>query len=165
VVIDDSLGLSRRIADGSVDLTFVTEGNAYARGPVAFRDRVVVVGPAAVDLGRADPLPRAVWDERNEDEAPLIAWLEARGRGWRNASVGRSVHAQHEAILTGLCVGVLVEGSMVAGERAYVEADGFPVIEPLNIRLERTWAKRSRVLDRLEQHLLAHFAGAALPDA
>ena len=159
VVIDDSLGLSRRVLDGSLDLAFVTEGNAPTRGPVVFRDRVVVVGPAAVDLSKADPLPLAVWDERNEDEAPLVAWLSERGRRWRTAFVCRSVHAQHEAILTGLCVGVLVEGSMAPGERAYLEADGLPVIKPLNIRLERTWAKRTPVIERLQQHYLQHFAG------
>ncbi|KAB2877344.1 MAG: LysR family transcriptional regulator [Albidovulum sp.] len=157
IVIDDSLGLSRRIAGGSVDLAFVTEGNCPTRGPVAFTDRLVVVGPSAVNLGAVDPLPVAVWDERNQDEVPLVAALDAMGRRYRPVCVCRSVHAQHQAVTAGLCVAVLVEGSMVEGERAYLEADGFPVLKHLNIRLERSYAKRSHVLDRLERHYLAFF--------
>jgi DNA-binding transcriptional LysR family regulator len=158
IVIDDSLGLSRRIADGSVDLAFVTEGNCPTRGPVAFRDRLVVIGPAKVDLHKADPLPLAVWDERNQDEVPLIAYLNSVNRGYRIAYVCRSVHAQHAAITAGLCVAVLVEGSMVEGERAYLEEEGFPVMKQLTIRLERSRAKKSKVIDRLEEHFLEYFS-------
>ncbi|WP_347309647.1 LysR family transcriptional regulator [Defluviimonas sp. SAOS-178_SWC] len=157
IVIDDSLGLSRRIANGSVDLAFVTEGNCPTRGPVAFTDRLVVVGPAAVDLSKVDPLPVAVWDERNQDELPLVAALEAMNRRYRPVCVCRSVFAQHQAVTANLCVAVLVEGSMVAGERAYLEADGFPVMNHLTIRLERSYAKRSHVIDQLEKHYLDFF--------
>lgn len=158
VVIDDSLGLSRRIADGTVDLAFVTEGNCPTRGPVAFRDRLVVVGPSEVDLSRVDPLPVAVWDERNQDEVPLVAALEEMGRRYRPVYVCRSVHAQHVAVTAGLAVAVLVEGSMVPGERAYLEPEGFGVLRELNIRLERTYARRSPVIERLERHYLDFFA-------
>jgi len=158
VVIDDSLALSRRIADGSVDLAFVTDGNCPTRGPVAFYDRLVLVGPAEGDVHKQDPLPVVLYDERNQDELPLIAVLETMGRSCRAAFVCRSVHAQHEVIKAGLAVGILGEGSMEAGERACLEADGFPVFKRLTIRLERSRAKKSQVIDRLEQHLLACFA-------
>jgi DNA-binding transcriptional LysR family regulator len=159
VVIDGSLDLSRRIADGSVDLAFVTEGNCPTRGPVAFRDRLVLIGPEKGELYKADPLPLAVWDERNEDEAPLIDFLNSQRRGYRIAYVCRSVHAQHVAITSGLCAGLLVEGSMVPGERAWLEPEGFPVFKDLTIRLERS-RKKSKVIDRLEQHFLDYFAGS-----
>lgn len=158
IVIDDSLGLSRRIAGGSVDLAFVTEGNCPTRGPVAFTDRLVVVGPSDVNLSALDPLPVAVWDERNQDEVPLVAALDAMNRRYRPVCICRSVHAQHQAVTAGLCVAVLVEGSMVEGERAYLEADGFPVMKEINVRLERSYAKRSHVVERLEKHYLEYFA-------
>lgn len=157
-VIDDSLGLSRRIADGSVDLAFVTEGNCPTRGPVAFRDRLVVVGPSEINLSRLDPLPVAVWDERNEDEVPLTTALEAVGRKYRVVCVCRSVHAQHMAVTAGLCVAVLAEGSMVQGERAYLDEDGFPVLKELTIRLERSCSKRSDTIDFLHDQYLQFFA-------
>lgn len=50
IVINGSFDLSRRIADGSVDLAFVTEGNCPTRGPVVFRDRLVIIGPEKGDL-------------------------------------------------------------------------------------------------------------------
>jgi DNA-binding transcriptional LysR family regulator len=158
VVIDDSLGLSRRIADGTVDLAFCTEGNCPTRGPVVFRDRVVVVGPTSVNLSKVDPLPVAIWDERNEDEAPLVNILLAMGRRYRPIYVCRSVHAQHIAVSAGLAVAVLVEGSIGEGQRAYLEEDGFPVLKELNVRLERAHAKRSPAVVRLEQHFLDFFA-------
>lgn len=158
IVIDDSLALSRRIANGSVDLAFVTEGNCPTRGPVAFSDRLVVVGPTEVNLSKVDPLPVAVWDERNQDELPLVAALDAMNRRYRPVCVCRSVHAQHQAVTANLCVAVLVEGSMVEGERAYLEEDGFPVMKELNIRLERSYAKRSHVIERLEKHYLEFFS-------
>jgi DNA-binding transcriptional LysR family regulator len=157
IVIDDSFGLSRRIADGSVDIAFITEGNAPARGPVVFTDRVVVVGPEAAELWKDDPLPLVVWDVRNEDEAPLLKILGEQKRGYRNAVVCRSVQAQHVAITAGLGVGVLVEGSMVPGERAYLEPDGFPVLKHINIRLDRTYANRSRTIERLIDHYVDFF--------
>lgn len=158
IVIDDSLALSRRIANGSVDLAFVTEGNCPTRGPVAFSDRLVVVGPTEVNLSKVDPLPVAVWDERNQDELPLVAALDAMNRRYRPVCVCRSVHTQHQAVTANLCVAVLVEGSMVEGERAYLEEDGFPVMKELNIRLERSYAKRSHVIERLEKHYLEFFS-------
>jgi DNA-binding transcriptional LysR family regulator len=164
IVIDGSLDLSRRIADGSVDLAFVTEGNCPTRGPVVFRDRLVVIGPEKGDLYKLDPLPVVVWDERNQDELPLISALDAMNRRWRRAFVCRSVNAQHAVITAGLCVGVLVEGSMIEGERAYLEPEGFPVLRELNICLERTRAKRSRVIDQLERHYLEHFARESRKD-
>jgi DNA-binding transcriptional LysR family regulator len=158
IVIDDSLGLSRRVADGTVDLAFCTEGNSPTRGPVVFRDKLVVVGPASVDLSQVEPLPVAVWDERNQDEDPLVKVLEEMGRRHRPVVVCRSVHAQHLVVVAGLAVAVLVEGSMVEGEKAYVGEGGFPVIKEVNVRLERTHTKRSKAVERLEQHLLEFFA-------
>jgi molybdate transport repressor ModE-like protein len=160
IVIDDSQGLARRIGEGSVDLAFVTEGNAPTSGPIAFHDRLVVVGPAEGDLHKADPLPLAMWDERHRDETLLMATLEAMNRGYRTAYICRNVHAQHAAILAGLCVAVLAEGSIVPGEKAYLEAEGFPVLRDVTIRLERAPGKKSRVIDRLEQHYLDYFAAA-----
>ncbi len=157
IVIDDSLGLSRRVADGSVDFAFLTEGNAPTRGPVVFTDRVVVVGPEKGELWKADPLPLIVWDVRNEDEAPLIKHLNAQGRGYRNAVVCRSVSAQHMAITSGLGVGVLVEGSMVPGERAYLEKEGFPVLKEVKVHLDRSYANRSRTVQRLLDHYVDFF--------
>lgn len=157
IVIDDSLGLSRRVSDGTVDFAFITEGNAPTRGPIVFTDRVVVVGPETGKLWKADPLPLVVWDVRNEDEASLITLLNSQQRGYRNAVVCRSVSAQHMAITAGLGVGVLVEGSMVPGERVYLEKEGFPVLKEVKVHLDRSFANRSRTIERLIDHYTDFF--------
>ncbi|MFN0194391.1 MAG: LysR family transcriptional regulator [Aestuariivirga sp.] len=157
VVIDESAALARRISDGSVDLAFVTEGSCSTCGPVVFRDRLVVVGSVDGDLHKADPLPLSVWDERNIHEGVLIAALETMNRRYRVAHICRSALAQHAVIAAGLCAAVMTESSMIEGERAYLEKDGFPVLRELKIRLERAPAKKSRVIDRLERHFLEFF--------
>jgi DNA-binding transcriptional LysR family regulator len=158
VVIDDSPTLARKIADGSLDLTFVTEGNWPANGPVVFRDRLVIVGPAEGNLHKADPLPLAVWDERAFDHQLMIEVLDAMDRRYRVACICRSVHGKHAAITAGLCVSVMVESSIVEGERAYLPQDGFPILREVNVRLIRSHLKKSKSIDRLERHLLEHFS-------
>ena len=53
---------------------------------------------------------------------------------------------------------MLVESSMVTGERAYLSEDGFLVLRELTIRLDRSNVKKSQVVDRLEQHVLEYFS-------
>jgi molybdate transport repressor ModE-like protein len=160
IIIDDSPTLARRIADGTLDLTFLTEGVfSSLRGPPVFRDRLVVAGPAEGDLHRADPLPLAVWDERAFDHKLMLDALDRLERRYRIACICRSVHGKHAAITAGLCASVMVESSLVEGERAYGEPDGFPVLADVTVRLERSPVKKSPAIDRLHQHLVAHFRG------
>jgi len=44
------------------------------------------------------------------------------------------------------------------GERAYLEDGGFPVLKQPTVKLERSRAKKSQVIDRLEQHFLEYFS-------
>jgi DNA-binding transcriptional LysR family regulator len=158
VVIDDSPGLARRIADGSVDLTFLTEGNWPMRGEIVFNDRLVIAGPATGDLHKADPLPLAAWDERAFDHRLMIEALEGMNRRYHIACICRSVYGKHVAMTAGLCASVMVESSLIEGERAYLPEDGFPVLSNVAVRLERSHLKKSQVIDRLERHLLEHFS-------
>ncbi|MEQ1955739.1 LysR family transcriptional regulator [Mesorhizobium yinganensis] len=164
VVIDDSPGLARRIADGSVDLTFLTEGNWPTRGDIVFKDRLVIAGPATGDLSMADPLPLAVWDERAFDHRLMIEALEGMNRRYRIACICRSVYGKHAAITAGLCASVMVESSLIEGERAYLPEDGFPILADAFVRLERSHLKKSQIVDRLERHLLEHFSRKTLPN-
>jgi hypothetical protein len=65
--------------------------------------------------------------------------------------------SNHPAITSGLGVGVLVEGSMVPGERAYLEKEGFPVLKEVKVHLDRTYANRSRTVQRLIDHYVDFF--------
>lgn len=158
VVIDDSPTLARRVAEGSVDLTLLTEGSWPVRGPVVFHDRLVIAGPAKGDLHLADPRPLVAWDERAFDHRLMLSTLEAMNRRYRIACICRSVHGKHAAIISGLCASVMVESSLIEGERAYLPADGFPVLRDVAIRLERSHVKKSQAVDRLERHLIDYFA-------
>lgn len=158
VVHDDSVGLARRIAEGSVDLAFITEGNVATSGPEVFRDRLVLVGPAKGDLHKRDPLPLIMWDARNQDEIRLLAMLKSVNRRYQVTCICRNVAAQHSLVAAGLGAAALVEGSMIEGERAYLDDLGFRPIMDLRVRLERSPVKTSREISRLEAHYLGYFA-------
>jgi DNA-binding transcriptional LysR family regulator len=60
LVIDQSRHLVRHLAEGSVDLAFVTAGEGSVSGAPAFRDRMVWTAAATGDVHLCDPLPVAI---------------------------------------------------------------------------------------------------------
>jgi hypothetical protein len=93
VVIDESRTLVKRLAEGSVDLAFVTEGEGpMAGGPIAFEDEMVWVAPLSGDLHLRDPLPIAVWDDDQDSySVSMRARLEDLARPYRIVLVARSM--------------------------------------------------------------------------
>lgn len=158
VVIDESRSLVQRLAEGSVDLAFVTDGEGPpSKAPVAFRDRIVWVGPAEGALHHLDPLPVALWDRSDSYGQEIIGALAAMERRYRVAVLSRNMTGLRTAVTAGLAVTVMVGSSVTTGMRRLGPEDGFPDLRPLAIRLERTHRRTSTIVDRLESHLLAHF--------
>ena len=160
LVVDESRTLVRHLAEGSVDLAFVTDGEGPVRGgPVAFRDRLVWVGPENSGIQRSDPLPIAVWsDEDSYSRAMRDAFREI-GRRTSVAVVSQSMTGLRAAVTSGRAISVMVSSSMVPGMRELSAEEGFPPLRNLAVRLERAHRRKSAVLDRLEAHLIASFAG------
>lgn len=158
IVIDESRNLAQRLAEGSVDLAFVTEGEGpVGNGAVAFQDRIVWVGPAARDLHLSDPLPVALWDRTDSYGQEIIGALDAMKRRYRVAVLSRNMTGLRAAVTAGLAVTVMVGSSVTAGMRRLGPAEGFPELRRLSIRLERTHQRSSPIISRLEAHLVTHF--------
>jgi len=155
IVIDESRTLVKRLAEGSVDLAFVTEGEGPMRGgPVAFRDEMVWVAPREGNLHRLAPLPIAIWDDEDTYGVRMRAALDAMGRGYRIAVVARSMTGLRGAVASGLAVSAMMRSSVTMDMRELTSQDGFPPLAGLSVRLEKAHMKKSAIIDELERALL-----------
>ena len=95
LVLEDLKALIRRLAEGAVDLAFITEGEGPVQGgPIAFRDRNVWVTSRLGNVHERDPLPVAIRTEEDTNTHVMMAALQAMKRAHRVA-----VHQpQHDRI-------------------------------------------------------------------
>ena len=157
IVIDESRHLVRRIAEGAVDLAFVTRG----QGPTAssapvFREPVVWVGPLG-DTHLTDPLPLAIWSEDAITTRWMSEALDRAGRRFRITATSPDITGLRWMVEAGFAITVMAGCSVTERMRVLGEAEGFPPLLPLDVMLERAHLKGSAVIDRLEQHLRAAF--------
>jgi len=159
VVIDESRNLVARLADGSIDLAFVTEGEGpRGKGSLAFHDRIVWVGPTEGDIHSRDPLPIALWDHNESYGQVMLGALETMKRRYRVAVLSRNMTGLRAAVTSGLAVTVMVDSSVTPDMRRLGAEDGFPELRSLRVRLEKTHQRASPAIDRLEAHLVKHLS-------
>jgi DNA-binding transcriptional LysR family regulator len=159
VVIDESRTMVKRLAEGSIDLAFVTEGEGpMSGGPVAFTDEMVWFAPRSGDLHLRDPLPIAIWDEQDSYSVSMRARLDSLGRAYRIAVVARSMTGLRGAVVSGLAICAMMRSSATADMHELTAVDGFAPLSQRSIRLEKAHMKRSPVVDALEQALLVAVA-------
>lgn len=159
LVLEESKLLVKRLAEGAVDLAFITEGEGPVRGgPIAFRDRIVWVAPLTGNVHERDPLPVAIRSEDDSYAQAMISSLHAMKRLHRIAVISRSMTGLRAAVTGGLAVTAMVRSSVTADMRELTPQEGFPALAEFNIRLERANLKKSAIIDRLETHLMARFS-------
>ena len=155
LVMDESRQLVRHLAEGSVDLAFITEGEGpIEKGTVAFHDRIVWVGCDGGDQHMRNPLPIAIWDEDDGYARRMFASLAAMNRRHRTVVISRNMTGLRGAVQSGIAVTAMMRSSIVPPMRELTEKDGFPQLDELTVRLERAHLKKSALIDRLETHLL-----------
>jgi DNA-binding transcriptional LysR family regulator len=155
VVIDESRTLVKRLAEGSVDLAFVTEGEGpMSGGPIAFRDEMVWAAPASGDVHLRDPLPIAVWDGEDAYSRRMRDALMAMGRSFRIVVVSRSMTGLRGAVAAGLAVSAVMRSSVTDEMRELTAAEGFPPLAELSVRLEKAHLKKSTIVDELQRVLI-----------
>jgi DNA-binding transcriptional LysR family regulator len=158
IAIDESRHLVRRLAEGAVDLAFVTKGQGptSSEEPV-FREPVVWVGPLN-DTHLADPVPLAIWSEDAITTRWMTEGLDNIGRNHRIAVTSPDITGLRAAVEAGLAVSVMAGCSVTERMHMLGAAEGFPTLPILDVMLERAHLKKSPVIDRLEQHLRQAFA-------
>ena len=160
IVIDESRTLVKRLAEGSVDLAFVTEQEGpTSGGPTAFEDEIVWVTSRADDLHLRDPMPIAVWDDDQDTYSTYMrARLEELARSYRVAVMARSMTGLRGAVASGLAVSAMMRSSVTDDMRELTARVGFPPLARLSVRIEKAHMKKSAVVDALEHALLAAIA-------
>src|SRR5262245_57776484 len=159
LVLEDSKSLIRRLAEGAVDLAFITEGEGPVRGgPIVFRDRNVWVTSRTGNVHQRDPLPVAIRTEEDTNTQVMMGSLQAMKRAHRLAVISRSMTGLRAAVTAGLAVSVMMRSSLTKDMRELSPQEGFPPLAEFTIRLERSHVKKSTIIDRLEAHLMARFS-------
>ena len=159
LVLEESKMLIKRLAEGAVDLAFITEGEGPVRGgPIVFRDRTVWVAPLTGNVHERDPLPVAIRDESDTNTLIMMNSLQAMKRAHRVSVISRNMTGVRAAVTGGLAVSVMMRSSVTADMRELTPAEGFPPLTDFTIRLERAHLKKSAIIDRLEAHLRARFS-------
>jgi DNA-binding transcriptional LysR family regulator len=159
IVVDRSKNLIKHLADGAVDLAFVTEGQGpIGDGEVAFHDRMIWVVGEDDSCCLADPLPVAIAHEGDTYAEYLTGTLTEAGRTFRVAVTSKSLTGLRGAVRAGIAVSVMASSALTPGLRELPPAWGFPPLPELTVRLERAHLRRSPVVERLRQHLMDGFA-------
>jgi DNA-binding transcriptional LysR family regulator len=160
LVTDQSRVLVKRLAEGSVDLAFITEGEGPSSGgPVAFTDDMVWVAPLDSELHRTRPLPIAVWDHDQDSYSLYMrARLEEIVVPYRVAVVARNMTGLRSAVTAGVAVSAMMRSSVGTGMRELSDLEGFAPLAHLSIRLEMAHLRKSAVVDALRDALLTAVA-------
>jgi len=159
LVLEESKLLVKKLAEGAVDLAFITEGEGPVRGgPIVFRDQIVWVAPRDGNLQEREPVPIAMRGEDDSYARFMFSSLQAMKRSYRTAVISRSMTGLRAAVTGGLAVSAMVRSSVTPDMRELTEAEGFPPLAEFNIRLERAHLRKSAIIDRLEAHLMTRFS-------
>lgn len=160
VVCQNSEWLGRRLAEGEVDLTLLTEGNT-PRGIAAeevWRGPLLWVGSAAHPVARAEPLhvalshPGCTWRE-----AALTALAKA-GRAVRVSYTSQTQTGCFAVALAGLAVTVSTPAILPEGLVWMGEADGLPPLPDTRLFLARgPAAEGSPAAEALRTRIVAGF--------
>ncbi len=164
LVLAESKALARQVAEGSVDLALITDGEGPVRGgPIVFRDRIVWAAPDGGDIHMRDPVPIAVWNDDDSYSRAMFDSFSETGRSYCIAVVSQSVTGLRAAVASGHAVSAMVSASLVGGMRELAESEGYPPLPGLEIRLERSRLRKSTILDQLEAGLIERFGQFELP--
>lgn len=149
-----SVDLLRSIEVGDLDACLVkrplSSGNCLRSWP----ERLFWVSAHGADLA-CDPLPLALFPVGCSYRSGAIAALEEHGRAWRIAFVGQGLASVQAAVASGLGVGLLPEGAVLAEHRRVEAGAGLPPVPEteiaLVIRSGRLPAEASALIEKIEQ--------------
>jgi DNA-binding transcriptional LysR family regulator len=152
VVCGPSTEIAAGAIEGQVDLAFVGEGEALGQSPVVHRERLVWA--TGGDAHRRTPVPLALVPRECLYRRWATERLDAVGRRYRIAYTSRSIGGIQAIVRGGLAVTAIAESALVPGMEEIDEAEGFPALPPIEVRVERCRAKDSAELRDIEATLV-----------
>jgi DNA-binding transcriptional LysR family regulator len=156
VVCGPSAEIAGYVVEGRVDLAFVGEGEGLGQGTVVHRERCVWASGG--DAHRRDPLPLALVPRDCLYRRWATERLDAAGRHYRILYTSHSIGGIQAIVRGGRAVTAIAESALVPGMHEIGEADGFPPLPQIEVRVERCRAKDSSDLLALERMFVGRLA-------
>lgn len=133
---DFSHALEARVRSGEIDMAIITRAAGTSTGELLRREPLVWCGPCDAHPERTDPLPLALFPERDCRARPLIlAALASVGRGWRVSWTSSHLQSIEAALDAGTAITALPASVIAARHRRMGETDGLPPLQPLELAL------------------------------
>ncbi|MFT3974128.1 MAG: LysR substrate-binding domain-containing protein [Amaricoccus sp.] len=133
---DFSRGLEALVRSGEIDMAIITRATGTETGELLRREPLVWCGPEDAHPERSDPLPLALFPERDCRARPLIlAALAAGGRAWRVNWTSSHLPSIQAALDAGTAITALPASVIAPRHRRMGPADGLPLLEPLDLAL------------------------------
>ncbi|WP_291852466.1 LysR family transcriptional regulator [Bradyrhizobium sp.] len=153
VVCGPSHDLYEMCTDGRVEIAFVGEGEGLGQSPVLHRERLVWA--TGGDAHNEDPVPLALLpaEDSNYRRWALDALARVGRRHWI-AYTSYSLAGLQAIVRAGYAVAVMAESALVTGIRELDDAENFPPLPLLEVRVTRCIAKDSLFLRNLEASLI-----------
>lgn len=158
IVCESSRRLAARIADGSVDVALITEGEGGGGGIVVHREKLIWVTSAHHNAYEQEPVPLAVFHTGDVFRRYAVELLEEHGRHARVVVTSLSFAGINAALEAGIAVAVIYRCCMRPGLRLLTPREGFPDLPELGIILQRTDREPSELVDRLVSHIVDGFS-------
>jgi DNA-binding transcriptional LysR family regulator len=155
ILCEPSRRLSTLIAEGSIDIALLTEGEGIGGGIVLRRDEIVWATSAHHTVHTKDPVPLAVFHSGDVFRRSSIKRLEDHGRHARIAVSSLSFAGINAALEAGIAVAVISRANVRPGLRILTPKDGFPQLPKLGIMLQRSDREPQSLIDRLVQHIVS----------
>lgn len=133
---DFSRTLEGMVASGAIDLAIITRAEGARTGELLRSEPLVWCGPADAAPERAEPLPLALFPERDCRARPLIlAALATAGRPWRVSWTSSHLPSILAALDAGAAVTALPASVVPDRHRRLGAAEGLPPLAPLDLAL------------------------------
>lgn len=141
VVSEPSRRLLGYLAEGSIDIALVTEGEGAAAGVLLRRSRPIWVCGARSHVYDRNPVPLAIFHTGDIFRRSAIERLEALGRTAQVCISSASFAGVRAAVQAGVSVAVVFPENVESGWRILGSEDGYPDLPELGVllvQLDRT---------------------------
>lgn len=154
ILCEPSRRLAARIAEGSLDIALMTEGEGGGGGVVVHHEELVWVTSAHTRTHERDPVPIAVFHSGDVFRRYAIQQLEDYGRRARIVVTSPSFAGIRAAVEAGIAVAPIFRRNVRAGLRMLTPEEGYPRLPSLGIVLQRADREPRELIDRLASYVI-----------
>jgi len=149
IVCEPSRRLSSLIAEGSIDIALLTEGEGIGGGMVLRRDEIVWATSARHNVHQRNPVPLAVFHSGDVFRRSAVERLEEYGRHANIVLSSVSFAGINAALEAGIAVAVISRANVSPGLRILTPGEGFPQLARLGIILQQSDREPQNLIHRL----------------